>query len=129
MSYFKKILLNVSSIAIVGASSKEHRDSHIVMKFLIDSGYEIFPINPNETSSILGRKCYPNLVSVKNKIDMVDIFRNSDTVVDIAEEAIQVNAKVLWMQLNIINDKAANIAKEAGMTVVMNRCPKIELLK
>lgn len=100
------------------------------MQALINSGFNIFPVNPNEIgNTILGQKCYSSLTSIKESIDMVDIFRNSDAVIDITKEAIEIKAKVIWMQLNIVNLKAKSIAVNAGLKVVMNKCPKQELEK
>ena len=122
------ILKNVNSIAIVGISSKEERDSYKVMKFLIERGYKVFPVNPNEEGKyILGRKCYKNLTDIDDEVDMVDVFRKKEFVYDVTKEAIKINAKVLWTQLNIICEDSSNLAKDAGLTVVMNKCPKIEL--
>lgn len=128
--YLRKILMSVKTIAIVGASNDPERDSYKVMKDLIKNGFKVFPVNPNlKDSLILNRKCYPDLISIKEQIDMVDIFRNIDAIMGVTEEAIKVNAKILWMQLDIIHEKAAKIAEKSGMKVVMNRCPKIELSK
>ena len=122
------ILKNVSSIAIVGISSKEEKDSYKVMKFLIKKGYKVFPVNPNEEGKyILGRKCYKNLTNIDDEVDMVDVFRKKEFVYDITKESIEINAKVLWTQLDIFCEDSANLAKDAGLTVVMNKCPKIEL--
>ena len=122
------ILKNVNSIAIVGISSKEEKDSYKVMKFLIERGYKIFPVNPNEEGKyILGRKCYKNLKDIDDEVDMVDVFRKKEFVYDVTKEAIEINAKVLWTQLDIFCEYSANLAKDAGLTVVMNKCPKIEL--
>jgi len=122
------ILKNVSSIAIVGISSKEEKDSYKVMKFLIKKGYKVFPVNPNEEGKyILGRKCYKNLTNIDDEVDMVDVFRKKEFVYDVTKEAIEINAKVLWTQLDIFCQDSANLAKDAGLTVVMNKCPKIEL--
>ncbi len=122
------ILKNVNSIAIVGISSKEERDSYKVMKFLIERGYKVFPVNPNEEGKyILGRKCYKNLTDIDDEVDMVDVFRKKEFVYDVTKEAIEINAKVLWTQLDIFCQDSANLAKDAGLTVVMNKCPKIEL--
>ena len=122
------ILKNVNSIAIVGISSKEEKDSYKVMKFLIERGYKIFPVNPNEEGKyILGRKCYKNLTDIDDEVDMVDVFRKKEFVYDVTKEAIEINAKVLWTQLDIFCEYSANLAKDAGLTVVMNKCPKIEL--
>ena len=121
------ILKNVNSIAIVGISSKEERDSYKVMKFLIERGYKVFPVNPNEEGKyILGRKCYKNLTDIDDEVDMVDVFRKKEFVYDVAKEAIEINAKVLWTQLDIFCEDSGNLAEDAGLTVVMNKCPKIE---
>ena len=125
--FIEKILAETQTIAVVGASSKPERDSYKVIESLLEHGYRVFPVNPNEEgSSVLGLNFYPNLGSIKQPIDMVDVFRSSDAVFKIAEEAIKIKAKVLWMQLEIINNDAANLAEAAGLKVVMNRCPKKE---
>ena len=119
------ILKTVKTIAIVGASSNEERDSHKVMKFLIDYGYEVFPVNPNESNKkILNQKCYSNLNDIKQKIDMVDIFRSSKYVFNIAKEAVSINADILWMQEGVIDYRAADFAKKEGLIVIMDECPK-----
>ena len=119
------ILKTVKTIAIVGASSNEERDSYKVMKFLIDYGYEIFPVNPNESNKkILNQKCYSNLNDIKQKIDMVDIFRSSKHVFNIAKEAVSINADILWTQEGVIDDRAADFAKKEGLIVIMDKCPK-----
>ena len=125
--FIEKILAETQTIAVVGASSKPERDSYKVIESLLEHGYRVFPVNPNEEgSSVLGLNFYPNLSSIQQPIDMVDVFRTSDAVFEIAEEAIKIKAKVLWMQLEIINNDAANLAEAAGLKVVMNRCPKKE---
>ena len=125
--FIEKILAETETIAVVGASSKPERDSYKVIESLLEHGYRVFPVNPNEEgSSVLGLNFYPNLSSIQQPIDMVDVFRTSDAVYEIAEEAIKIKAKVLWMQLDIINNDAANLAEAAGVKVVMNRCPKKE---
>ena len=122
------ILKNVSSIAIVGISSKEERDSYKVMKFLIEKGYKVFPVNPKEQGKyILGRKCFKNLSDIDDEVDMVDVFRKDEFVYDVTKEAIKINAKVLWTQLDIFCEDSFNLAKDAGLKVVMDKCPKIEL--
>ena len=126
----KEILKNIHTIAIVGASDKPERDSFKVMHFLIERGYKVFPINPNlQNKTILNQKCFSSLSMVDKKIDMVDIFRHKDAVMEITKEAIAIGAKVLWTQLNIVDHEAAKIAEKAGLKVIMNRCPKIELSK
>ncbi len=122
------ILKKVSSIAIVGISSNEDRDSYKVMKFLIEKGYKVFPVNPNEQGKyILGRKCFKNLSDIDDEVDMVDVFRKDEFVYDVTKEAIKINAKVLWTQLDIFCEDSFNLAKDAGLKVVMDKCPKIEL--
>ena len=129
-TYIKEILKEVKSIAVVGASGGHDRDSYKVMEALIQHGYQIFPINPNEEGNlILGQLCYADLGSVSGKIDMVDVFRAEDAVIGVTKEAIKIGAKVLWTQLDIINEEASELAKKAGLKVIMNRCPKIELAK
>ena len=124
----KDILKTINSIAVVGISSKEERDSYKVMKFLIERGYTVFPVNPNEEGEyILGRKCFKSLFDINDDVDMVDVFRKKEFVYDITREAIKINAKVLWTQLDIFCEDSFNLAKNAGLKVVMNRCPKIEL--
>ena len=128
--YIKEILEEVKTIAVVGASANQDRDSYKVMEALIQHGYQIFPINPNEEGNlILGQNCYANLSSVSKKIDMVDVFRAADAVMGVTKEAIAIEASVLWTQLDIINKEAAEVAEQAGLKVVMDRCPKIELAK
>jgi len=122
------ILKNVSSIAIVGISSKKERDSYKVMKFLIEKGYKVFPVNPNEQGKhILGRKCFKNLSDIDDEVDMVDVFRKDEFVYDVTKEAIKINAKVLWTQLDIYCEDSFKLAQDAGLKVVMDKCPKIEL--
>ena len=126
----KEILKNIHTIAIVGASDKPERDSFKVMQFLIERGYKVFPINPNlQNKIILKQKCLSSLNMVDKKIDMVDIFRQKNAVMEITKEAIDIGAKVLWTQLNVVDYEAAEIAEKAGLKVIMNRCPKIELTK
>ena len=123
MNNLKKILINVNTIAIVGASSNPEKDSFKVMKFLIDYGYKIFPVNPNEIS-ILGRKCYSSLKKIEEKIDMVDVFRAKNFVLDIAKETIKINADILWLQEGIVDEESYELANNAGLKVVMDECPK-----
>ena len=128
--YIKEILREVKTIAVVGASADQDRDSYKVMQALIQHGYQIFPINPNEEGNhILGQPCSSDLSSVSGKIDMVDVFRAADAVMGVTREAIAIEAKVLWTQLGIVNQEAAELAEQAGLKVIMNRCPKIELAK
>ena len=129
-SYIKEILDEVKTIAVVGASANQDRDSYKVMQVLMQHGYEIFPINPNEVGNfILGQPCYADLSSVSGKIDMVDVFRATDAVMGVTKEAITIGASVLWTQLDIVHKEAAELAEQAGLKVVMDKCPKIELAK
>ena len=129
-SYIKEVLDEVKNIAIVGASANQDRDSYKVMQVLMQHGYEIFPINPNEAGNfILGQPCYADLSSVSGKIDMVDVFRAKDAVMGVTKEAIAIGASVLWTQLDIVHKEAAELAEQAGLKVVMDKCPKIELAK
>ena len=119
------LLKKVKTIAIVGASSNPQRDSYKVMEFLINSGYKVFPVNPNETNKmILNQQCYSNLNDIQEKIDMVDVFRSSKYVFNIAKEAVSINAAILWTQEGVFDDNAADYAKKEGLIVIMNECPK-----
>ena len=129
-SYIKEILDEVKTIAVVGASANQDRGSYKVIQVLMQYGYEVFPINPNEEGNlILGQPCLADLSSVSGKIDMVDVFRAADAVMGVTKEAIAIGASVLWTQLDIVNKEAAELAEQAGLKVVMDRCPKIELAK
>ena len=129
-NHIKNILKEVRTIAVVGASSKEQRDSYKVMQSLIRNGYQVFPINPNEAGkTILGLECLRNLEEIEENVDMVDIFRAHDAVMGVTKDAIKIGAKVLWMQEGIVHQEAADLAISAGLRVVMDRCPKKELNK
>lgn len=119
----KELLRNIKNIAIVGASSNPERDSFKVMKFLLDQGYKIFPVNPKE-KDILGIRCYPNLTSIKERVDMVDMFRAKEFIFDLTKEAIEINTNVIWMQEGIIDDKSSSLARSCGIKVIMDQCPK-----
>ncbi len=119
----KSLLKNIKSVAIVGASSNPQRDSFKVMKFLLEQGYKVFPVNPKETN-ILGTKCYPSLKSIKHKVDMVDIFRAKEFIFDLTKEAIEIDTNLIWMQEGIIDEKSASLGKSSGIKVVMDECPK-----
>lgn len=121
----KNILGNVNTIAIVGASSNTNRDSFKVMKYLINEGYDVIPVNPNETNNkILGKKCFQNLKSIKRKLDMVDIFRAKKYVNSITQDAIEIGVKVIWTQEGITDEESSILAKKAGIIFVMDECPK-----
>ena len=121
---FKKI----KTIAIVGLSDKPERPSYKVGKYLMDKGFKIFPVNPN-IDNFLGIKSYETLSNIKEKIDVIDIFRKSEFVEPIVEEAIKIGAKTIWMQEGVINENAATRARSAGLTVVMNMCMMKEYKK
>ena len=128
-SYICDILLEVKTIAIVGASANDVRPSFFVLKYLIEKGYEVYPINPTMAGkSALGREFYASLKDVPVALDMVDIFRGSDAAPGIVDEALALDPlpKVIWMQLGVRHDEAARKAEAAGVRVVMNRCPKME---
>ena len=121
------ILNNVKSIAMVGASAKWNRPSNFAMKYLIQKGYNVIPINPNTAEKeIFGKRIFPNLKSLTEQVDMVDMFRPEAEAYNLVNDSIEIGAKVFWMQLDIINIDAAKKAEKSGMKVVMNRCPKIE---
>jgi predicted CoA-binding protein len=128
-SYIRGILNTVKTIAMVGFSPKENRPSYFAFKYLLERGYRVIPVNPDQASKeVLGQKVYAKLADIPEPIDMVDIFRGSDHVVPIVQEALALTPKpqVIWMQLTVRNDDAAKLAEDAGLKVVMNRCPKIE---
>jgi predicted CoA-binding protein len=127
----RAILKRVKNFAVVGASPKPERPSYGVMRFLLNQGYEVRPVNPGVAGqTILGQEVYPNLAAVPAPTDVVDIFRTSEAALQVVREAIAVKgalkASVVWMQLGVINEAAAAEARASGFTVVMDRCPKIE---
>jgi predicted CoA-binding protein len=121
MTVEEKILKESKVIAIVGLSSNPERPSNRVALYLKENGYKIIPVNPNE-KKILDETCYPDLSSVPGKVDVVDIFRRSEDVVPIAQEAIKIGAKSVWMQEGVINQEAKSLASKAGLKVVMDKC-------
>ena len=126
-SYIRDILRDVKTIAMVGASANWNRPSFFAMKYLQAKGYRVIPVNPREAGNeILGETVYAGLKEIPHPIDMVDCFRNSDAIPPIADEAVEIGAKVLWLQLGVRHDEAAARAENAGIRVVMDRCPKIE---
>ncbi|HTA62537.1 MAG TPA: CoA-binding protein [Bacteroidia bacterium] len=116
-----ELLVNTKTIAMVGASSNPERTSHGIMKKLQSVGYRVIPVNPNETE-ILGEKCYDTLQDIPVKIDLVNVFRKAETTVPIASEAINIHAKSLWLQLGVINEETAAIAKQGGLIMIMDSC-------
>ena len=126
-SYIRDILRSVRNIAMVGASINWKRPSNFVMKYLIQKGYRVIQVNYNSAGeNIYDETVYPNLLAVNEPVDMVDMFRPSKEAPQLVQDAIKLEAKVFWMQFELRNDKAAKIAEDAGIKVVMNRCPKIE---
>jgi predicted CoA-binding protein len=120
-----QILSEYKNIAVVGVSTKPDRDSHSVARFMLMKDYNMVPVNP-VYPEVLGKTCYPSLLDIPEKIELVDIFRKPDQVLPIVEQAIQIGAKAVWMQLGVINEEAAELALDSGLEVVMNRCWKIE---
>lgn len=132
LDYITDILREVKTVALVGASNNEVRPSFLVMKYLLEKGYQVIPINPGLAGKkLLGQEVYASLAEVPVAIDMIDIFRNSEAAAVITNEALALEAKpkVIWMQLGMRNDAAASIAEAQGLKVVMNRCPKMEFGK
>jgi predicted CoA-binding protein len=121
----RRILKQNHVVAVVGLSANWWRPSYFVAKYLKEHGYRVIPVNP-AYSEVLGEKCYPTLLDVPEKIDMVDCFRKAEEIQSLAEDAIRVGAKCLWMQLGVVNEAAAVRARDAGLDVVMDRCVKIE---
>jgi uncharacterized protein len=125
INLIERILGELHTIAVVGLSNKPDRASYDVARYLQSKGYKIIPVNPMLTE-VLGEKSYQTLLSVPEKIDIVDIFRKSDEVEPVVDEAIKIGAKIVWMQLGVVNERAAQKAKAAGLEVVMDRCLKHE---
>uniref|UniRef100_UPI00389903F3 CoA-binding protein n=1 Tax=Dongia soli TaxID=600628 RepID=UPI00389903F3 len=128
----KKILQETKVIAMVGASEKPARDSNKIMAFLQREGYRVIPVNPGLAGKqIHGETVYASLADIPQEvtghIDMVDVFRNSEAALSATKDAIAIGADTVWMQLGVVNDEAAKLARDAGLQVVMNRCPAIEL--
>jgi len=128
--YLAEILRSVKTIAMVGASGDKTKFSYGVLRVMHETGYDMAPINPNPNlTEIRGIKVYNTIADVDRPIDMVQVFRRPEELYGIAEEAIAVGAKVLWGQIGVYDDRAAKLAEDAGLKVVMNRCPKIELFR
>jgi len=125
--YIRGILNNHKSFAVVGASANNVRPSYFVVKYLLDKGYRVIPVNPGMAGkTILDQDVFESLQAIDGPVDIVDVFRNSDAALQITKDAIETGAKAVWMQLGVRNDEAAKLAEDAGLKVVMNRCPKIE---
>lgn len=121
----RTILSTPQTIAVVGCSPKPERDSHRIAQLLQRKGHRVIPVNPGQRE-ILGETCYDSLKDIPTPVDMVDIFRRSEFVAPIVDDAIAIGAKIVWMQLGVIDEEAAQKAQQAGLTVVMDRCPAIE---
>ena len=121
----RRILKTRQRVAMVGLSANWYRPSNFAAKYLIDHGYTLIPVNPNY-EEVLGQKCYPSLLDIPEPVDVVDIFQRSDKVPPLVEQAIEIGAKVVWMQLGVVHPEAAERARQAGLEVVMDHCMKIE---
>ncbi|QID18877.1 CoA-binding protein [Nitrogeniibacter mangrovi] len=121
----RRVLASTRTIAVVGLSAKWHRPSNFAAQYMLDRGYRVIPVNPMYTS-VLGQPCYPSLEAIPEPVDMVDCFRRAEEMPALAEAAIAIGARCLWMQLGVINAAAAARAEAAGLSVVMDRCVKIE---
>ena len=125
IAQLRHILKDSRTIAVVGLSADWFRPSYFAAKYMQEHGYRIIPVNP-KYSEILGERCYPDLASVPDKIDIVDVFRKSADCAPIGKEAVAIGAKTLWLQIGVVNEEARHIAETAGLSVVMDRCVKIE---
>ena len=129
-AYLQGILKSVQTIAMVGASPDKTKFSYGVLRVLSETGYDMIPVNPRPgLKEIRGMKVYPALNAINRPVDMVEVFRKSEDLMSITEEAITIGAKVLWGQIGVVDFDAAKLAEEAGLQVVMHRCPKIELFR
>jgi predicted CoA-binding protein len=129
-TFLADILKSVKTIAMVGASADKTKFSYGVLRVLHETGYDMIPVNPNpKLTEIRGLKVYHSLAEIDRPVDMVEVFRPKEEFLGFAEQAIDIGAKVLWGQIGVYDDAAARLAEEAGLKVVMNRCPKIELFR
>ena len=129
-SYLQGILKSVKTIAMVGASPDKTKFSYGVLRVLHETGYEMIPVNPRlDVTEIRGLKVFNSLAEIDRPVDMVEVFRRPEDLLGIAQESVAIGAKVLWGQIGVRNDEAARLAEDAGLKVVMDRCPKIELFR
>ncbi|MDG1745520.1 MAG: CoA-binding protein [Planktomarina sp.] len=129
-AYLQGILKSVKTIAMVGASPDKTKFSYGVLRVLSETGYDMIPVNPRpDLEEIRGLKVYPSLAAIDCPVDMVEVFRRPEDLMGVTKEAIAIGAKVLWGQIGVVDHEAAQLAEEAGMQVVMDRCPKIELFR
>ena len=128
--YLQDILTSVKTIAMVGASPDKTKFSYGVLRVLHETGYDMIPVNPKPgLAEIRGLTVFPTLAAIDRPVDMVEVFRRSEDLYEVAQEAIAIGAKVLWGQIGVVDQQAARLAERAGLRVVMNRCPKIELFR
>ena len=124
----ERVLASYRTVAVIGVSPKPDRPSHIVARFLMDEGFRVIPVTPDAVE-VLGERAYADLASIPEPVEVVDIFRKPEEVLPVVEEAIRIGAKAVWLQEGVVNDAAADMARKAGLTVVMDRCMKREMLK
>lgn len=122
----KHLLEEARNVAVVGLSEKAYRTSHGIARLLQNWGYRIFPVNPNLTGPVLGEEPYATVDGIPERVDIVNVFRRSEKVLPIAHDAVAAGAKVLWLQMGVINEDAAEYAEEHGLTVIMDRCIKVD---
>lgn len=122
----RELLQEAQNVAVVGLSEKPYRTSHAIARALQRYGYKIFPVNPNLEGPVLGEPPYSSVTEIEDQIDIVNVFRRSETVRPVAEDAVAAGARALWMQLGVVNEEARELAAEHGLTVVMDRCIKVD---
>ena len=122
----RRILEESRNVAVVGLSESPYRTSHAIASAIQRAGYRIFPVNPNLTGPVLGEEPYARVQEIQEPVDIVDVFRRSEKVMPVAEDAVAAGAKVLWMQSGVINEEAAEYVEEHGLTVIMDRCIKVD---